>query len=215
MKYSSSICVLQTPYKLEIKNGKVFKSDNLSIVFGDHNEILKQIHYYNITTYQFIDFSKNSIINLLRYDSLNCRIEYGAIIRENVTLEKDCVVLMGAVINTGAVINEKTMIDMNAVVGSNAIIGKYCHIGAGSIIAGTMEPISKENVEIGDNVLIGANSVILEGIKIGDNVIVGAGSVVTKNVPSNVVVYGNPARIRRMTNNNDSNIINEDLRNND
>ena len=212
MKYSSSICIIQTPYKLEIENGKVFNSDNLSIVFGDHNKILKQIHYYNITSYQFIDLSKNSIMDLLKYDSLNCRVEYGAIIRENVTLEKDCVVLMGAVINTGAIIKEKTMIDMNAVIGSNAIIGRSCHIGAGSVIAGTMEPISKENVEIGDNVLIGANSVILEGIKIGNNSIIGAGSIVTKNVPDNVVVYGNPARIKRMVKNSDPNVINEELR---
>ena len=101
---------------------------------------------------------------------------------------------------------------MNAVIGSNATIGRSCHIGAGSVIAGTMEPISKENVEIGDNVLIGANSVILEGIKIGNNSIVGAGSIVTKNVPDNVVVYGNPARIKRMVKSADHNIINEELR---
>jgi UDP-2-acetamido-3-amino-2,3-dideoxy-glucuronate N-acetyltransferase len=44
---------------------------------------------------------------------------------------------------------------------------------------------------------IGANSVILPGIVIGEGAIVGAGSVVTKNVPSNTVVAGNPARIIR------------------
>lgn len=48
---------------------------------------------------------------------------------------------------------------------------------------------------IGNNVFLGANSVILPGVTIGDNVIVGAGSVVTKNIPSNMVVAGNPARI--------------------
>ena len=50
-------------------------------------------------------------------------------------------------------------------------------------------------VEIGDNVYIGNNSIILPGVKIGSNVIVGAGSVVTKNCPSNSVVAGNPARM--------------------
>lgn len=48
---------------------------------------------------------------------------------------------------------------------------------------------------IGDNVSIGANSVIIGKITIGNNVIIGAGSVVVANVPANVVVVGNPARI--------------------
>lgn len=48
---------------------------------------------------------------------------------------------------------------------------------------------------IGDNVFIGMNSVILMGAHIGSNVIVGAGSVVHGNVPDDVVVAGNPARV--------------------
>lgn len=48
---------------------------------------------------------------------------------------------------------------------------------------------------IGNNVECGANVTILGGITIGDNVIIGAGSVVVKDVPDNVVVVGNPARI--------------------
>ena len=48
---------------------------------------------------------------------------------------------------------------------------------------------------IGNNVMVGANAVIIGKITIGDNVIVGAGAVVVKDVPSNVVVAGNPSRI--------------------
>ncbi len=50
-------------------------------------------------------------------------------------------------------------------------------------------------VRIGSNVFIGYGSVVLPGVTIGDNVIVGAGSIVTHDVPSNVVVAGNPARV--------------------
>jgi acetyltransferase-like isoleucine patch superfamily enzyme len=50
-------------------------------------------------------------------------------------------------------------------------------------------------IEIGDNVFIGMNSIILPGIKIGDNVIIAAGSVLTKSIPSNSVVGGNPAKL--------------------
>lgn len=50
-------------------------------------------------------------------------------------------------------------------------------------------------VEIGNNVFIGAGSIILPNVKIGDNVIIGANSVVCKNIESNVVVAGNPAKV--------------------
>lgn len=49
-------------------------------------------------------------------------------------------------------------------------------------------------VKIGDNVFIGANSVVLCNTRIGNNVIIGAGSVVTKDIPSNSVYAGNPAK---------------------
>lgn len=51
-----------------------------------------------------------------------------------------------------------------------------------------------EKIIIGDNVFLGANSVILPGVNIGDNVIVGAGAVVAKDIPSNSVFACNPAR---------------------
>ncbi|HHC6513867.1 TPA: acyltransferase [Vibrio diabolicus] len=50
-------------------------------------------------------------------------------------------------------------------------------------------------VKIGDNVFIGYRSIILPGIEIGNNVIVAAGSVVTKSIPDNSVVAGNPAKV--------------------
>lgn len=50
-------------------------------------------------------------------------------------------------------------------------------------------------INIGSNVWIGANSVILPGVTIGDNVVIGAGSVVTKNIPSNVLAFGNPCKV--------------------
>lgn len=50
---------------------------------------------------------------------------------------------------------------------------------------------------IGDNVTVGANVVIIGAITIGDHVVIGAGSVVVKDLPSNVVVAGNPAKIIR------------------
>lgn len=52
-------------------------------------------------------------------------------------------------------------------------------------------------VVIGKNVWIGGGAILLPGITVGDNVVIGAGSVVTKDIPDNVIAYGNPCRIIR------------------
>jgi len=54
-----------------------------------------------------------------------------------------------------------------------------------------------KQVTIGSNVWIGGGVVILPGVEIGDNTVIGAGSVVTKSIPANVVAYGNPCRAAR------------------
>lgn len=56
---------------------------------------------------------------------------------------------------------------------------------------------SEKQVKVGNNVYIGVNSLILPGVRIGDFSIVAAGSVVTKDVPSYVMVAGNPAMIKK------------------
>lgn len=52
-------------------------------------------------------------------------------------------------------------------------------------------------VTIGNDVWIGAGSIIMPGVEIGDNVVIGAGSVVTKSIPSNVIAFGNPCKVVR------------------
>ena len=58
-----------------------------------------------------------------------------------------------------------------------------------------IEPASAEPVRVGDNVLIGANAVVIEGVQIGSGSVVAAGAIVTQDVPENVVVAGVPARV--------------------
>jgi len=57
--------------------------------------------------------------------------------------------------------------------------------------------ISSKPIHIGDDVFVGANSIILKGVNIGDRSVIGAGSVVSKNVPSDQIWAGNPARFIR------------------
>lgn len=86
-------------------------------------------------------------------------------------------------------------------------VGDYTMLGPNVVIATAGHPILPElreqgyqynaPVRIGKNCWLGAGVIVLPGITIGDNVVVGAGSVVTKDLPSGVVAVGNPCKILR------------------
>jgi galactoside O-acetyltransferase len=86
-------------------------------------------------------------------------------------------------------------------------IGNHVMIGPNVTIDTGTHPISPElrrkvaqynlPVWIGDNVWIGAGSILLPGVHIGENTVIGAGSVVTKDIPENVVAVGTPCRVLR------------------
>ena len=141
---------------------------------------------------------RNSAVPLLDLKGVNARIEPGAIIREKVEIGEGAVIMMGAVINIGAVIGKGTMIDMGTVLGGRAMVGDRCHIGAGTVLAGVVEPASATPVVIEDEVVIGANAVVIEGVRVGRGAVVAAGAVVIEDVPAGAVVAGSPARIVKM-----------------
>lgn len=84
-------------------------------------------------------------------------------------------------------------------------IGRNCHIGPGVHIYTATHPVDAAEratraeygvpVTIGDNVWIGGRAVLNPGVTVGDNAVVASGAVVTADVPDNVVVGGNPARV--------------------
>lgn len=75
-------------------------------------------------------------------------------------------------------------------------IGEYSIVTRGAMILSHDYSQSKSaRLCIGKNCLIGANAIVLPGVSIGDEVVVGAGSVVTKNIESNSIAVGNPAAI--------------------
>ena len=208
-------CYLNSCKDLTFDDCKVFKSDTFYIVIGDLNKIKKILHEQEIEDYYLEVNYKNSKVDLLDIQDVNARIEPGAIIRKFVEIGDNAVVMMGAVINIGAKIGELSMIDMNAVIGSKVIIGKRCHIGAGAVLAGVLEPPSAKPVVVLDDVVIGANAVILEGVTIESHAVVASGAVVTKDVLSNTVVGGIPAKVLKIKDNktNESTGLDLSLRN--
>ena len=182
---------------VDLANIEVYGSNNFYVLYGESEKISDVIlnNKDRIKNFRVENDRRNSAIPMLDLLAIDARIEPGAIIRDKVIIGKNAVIMMGAVINIGAEIGEGSMVDMNAVIGARGKIGKRVHLGAGAVVAGVLEPPSKSPCEIGDDVMIGANSVILEGVKIGNGSVVAAGSVVVDDVPAGVVVAGSPAKI--------------------
>ena len=199
----------KTPVKAYVKEAagasidygtaKVFGTGD-KVVFGDWPELAGglEAHADEIEDLVLECDRRNSGVPLLDIKGVNARIEPGAIIREKVEIGDNAVIMMGAIINIGAVVGEGTMIDMGAVLGGRAIVGAHCHVGAGTVLAGVVEPASATPVVIEDNVMLGANAVVIEGVRVGEGAVVAAGAVVVEDVPAGAVVAGCPAKVIKM-----------------
>ena len=195
----------KTPVKFYVKGQglkevlssyEYYGDDSSGVVFCEQKEVktIKEALGDKLTQSRIEMDRLNSAIPLADYSQYNCRIEPGVQIRDQVEIGDGCVLMMGAVINIGAKIGASTMIDMNTVLGGRATVGDNCHIGAGTVLAGVIEPPSADPVIVEDNVLIGANCVVLEGVHIGEGAVIAAGSIVIDDVPADSVYAGSPAK---------------------
>ena len=129
------------------------------------------------------------IMNIIKNIVYRLRSEY--------TTER--LIKLGLTVGENFYRQEKTLIDQSHCwlisIGSNVTLAPRVHILAHD--ASTKHALGYTRiglVDIGNNVFIGASTTVLPGVRIGDNVVVGANSVVSKDIPSNSVVAGNPAR---------------------
>ncbi len=105
--------------------------------------------------------------------------------------------LTGIEIHPSAKIGVGFFIDhgMGVVIGETAEIGDFVTLFQGVTLGGTGKERGKRHPTLGNHVVVGAGAKILGGIRVGDNVKIGANSVVLKSVPANSTVIGVPARI--------------------
>lgn len=133
-------------------------------------------------------------------------------IGEGTRIWQFCVVFAGAKIGANCNICAQVLIENDVVIGDNVTIksgvqlwdgmrveDNVC-IGPNATFANDLFPRAKKPYQqlgtiIKKGASIGANATILPGVTIGENAMVGAGAVVTKDVPPNVTVVGNPAKV--------------------
>lgn len=131
-------------------------------------------------------------------EKLPSDIHYGraihpsAIISEYASIDKGTVVMQGAVIQSSVKIGKHCIINTTASVDHDCVIEDFTHISPNATLCGA--------VSVGEGCQVGAGAVVIPGIRIGKWSLVAAGAVVMKDVPDNVLVLGNPARVVKKIN---------------
>jgi sugar O-acyltransferase (sialic acid O-acetyltransferase NeuD family) len=150
---------------------KALTQEDFFIAIGNNN--IRKAVYNNLAVRNLLPV--NAIHASAVIDDSAELAKHGVMIAPNVTINALAKIGIGAICNTFSVIEHE------------CVIGDFAHIGPGAVLCG--------NVTVGENTFIGAKAVVRENIRIGKNVMVGAGAVVVKDIPDNVKVVGNPARI--------------------
>ncbi|WP_349947376.1 acetyltransferase [Lacrimispora sp. BS-2] len=113
-------------------------------------------------------------------------MDISSILSETLNMGEGNFIGKGAIINSGVTIGNGTIINTGAIIEHGCRIEDFVHIAPGCVLCG--------NVWISANCHIGAHSTIIQGLTIGNDTMIGAGSLVIKNISSNKLAYGSPAK---------------------
>jgi len=178
----------------------------ISGLFDDNPEVKELLGYNVFGPFDPIRLGEEELIisvglNHIRkriVEKLPDEIRYGnaihpsAIISDHASFGEGTVVMQGAVIQSSVSIGKHCIINTTASVDHDCLLEDYVHISPNATLCGA--------VSVGEGSQVGAGAVVIPEIKIGKWSLVAAGAVVMKNVPDNVLVLGNPARVVKRIN---------------
>jgi sugar O-acyltransferase (sialic acid O-acetyltransferase NeuD family) len=116
-------------------------------------------------------------------------IHPSVIIAKNVTFGQGIIAMAGVIINTNACLGSFSNYFTNCNVEHDCYIDDFASVSAGVVLGG--------KVTIGKYTAIALNATVFDRLIIGENTVIGAASLVTKDIPDNVLAYGNPVKIIR------------------
>ena len=173
--------------------------DNIPLLMGyDGFEKWKEIYLNEIKQIHFIvaigGNKGNDRIQIHEFLKSNGLIPVNAIhpsafIAYNAEISEGTQILANSSICVKVKLGKSVIINTAASVDHEGVIDQGVHIGPGAKLAGC--------VKVNTNTFIGTGCIVLPRIEIGKNCIIGAGSVVTRNIPDNVIAYGNPCKVRK------------------
>jgi sugar O-acyltransferase (sialic acid O-acetyltransferase NeuD family) len=163
-------------------------------VLGNINYLLENKITNNVAIAIGENKTRAKIFDILKLNNFDIiqAIHPSAIISKNVKLGKGIVIMPGAVLNTNVTIEDNVIINTKSSIDHDCIIKKHSQVQPGVTITGT--------VIVEEFATIGSGSTILPNLKIGRNSFVGAGAVVTRDIESDVVVVGIPAKKIKINN---------------
>jgi sugar O-acyltransferase (sialic acid O-acetyltransferase NeuD family) len=132
----------------------------------------------------------------LESDQLENLVHSSAVIAPSVFLSHGVIVEPAVVISAQSSIAFGVTLKRSVSIGHHCDIQEYVEINPGVTVSG--------RVTIRSGAVIGSGAILRNGIKVGKNSVIGMGSVVTKDVPENVIAYGNPCKVIREINNQES-----------
>ncbi len=177
----------------KLHTGDIYQPGDPEIL-EDQMKYLDQLMAYNATPHSRMDLRQELLEQMFAEIGENCYIETPFYSN-----------MGGHHVHFGR--NIYANFNLTLVDDTHIYVGDYTMIGPNVTIATAGHPIDPElreaglqynmSIHIGRNCWLGAGVIVLPGVTIGDNVVIGAGSVVTKDIPSNVVAVGNPCRVLR------------------
>jgi sugar O-acyltransferase (sialic acid O-acetyltransferase NeuD family) len=165
-------------------------------ILGRQNEIKKITETYDIYG-GVISIGDNWIRHIINeeitkqvpnFKFINA-IHPSVIIGNNVEIGDGVVAMAGVIFNPKSKIGNHTFFATGAQIEHDCVISDYASVSAGTVLGG--------HVKIGKFSALTLGVTVLDRIEIGENTVVGSGSLVLKSIESNVLVYGNPAKIIR------------------